>query len=153
MCEKKEYRYQQVQRIIVFQSTPHHSSPSPSLAFLLVDEFPQPMHIGIWTQNETEKLVSAVKIYGSNHCEKCSDFIGTRTPKQCRDKWLYSFQPDLNKSAFQDWEDRIIIHLQKLIGNRWSKIANSLPGRTPSSVKNRWYSRLSKEQNPRWKLK
>jgi hypothetical protein len=91
-------------------------------------------------------LTTAVNLYGNNNWKKCSNFIETRSPKQCRDKWSYSRQPDLNKTFFQEWDDQLIIIQHQIIGNKWSTIAKSLPGRTSSAVKNRWYSSLSKRR-------
>jgi hypothetical protein len=50
----------------------------------------------------------------------------------------------LNKNSFENLEDDIIIKQFKIIGKKWSIIANYLPGRTACSVKNRWYSYLNK---------
>jgi hypothetical protein len=146
MQKATEINHQQVQRIIVRQSSEHHSRPSNSLSSLLINKGSQTISVGVWRQEEAEKLVSAVKIYGNKDWKKCSDFIGSRTPKQCRDKWIDCLQPDIKKTSFQEWEDQLIIIQHQIIGNKWSMIASSLPGRTSSSVKNRWYSNLSKRK-------
>jgi hypothetical protein len=104
----------------------------------------QKTNFGVWSKEETKKLSDAVEIYGNNNWRKCANFMQTRTPKQCRDKWFENFQPNLNKGPFQEWEDQIVIIQHEIIGNKWSKIAQSLPGRTATSVKNRWYSYLLK---------
>ena len=46
------------------------------------------------------------------------------------------------KTKFEQWEDLLIVKERTRIGNHWSKIANKLPGRSPSAIKNRWYSVL-----------
>jgi hypothetical protein len=111
---------------------------------LLVEEFSPQTIVGVWSQEETKKLLLAIQIYGNNNWKKCSNFIQSRTSKQCRDKWFTCLQPGLNKAAFQEWEDHIILIQHKIIGNKWALIAQHLPGRNGTSVKNRWYSYLSK---------
>ena len=43
-----------------------------------------------------------------------------------------------NMKAWEPEEDRLIIELLATIGPRWSKIVKALPGRTISSIRNRW---------------
>jgi hypothetical protein len=50
--------------------------------------------------------------------------------------------PDIRHYPFDAWEDQIIIDTQREIGNRWAVIAQKIPKRSPSSIKNRWYSGL-----------
>ena len=46
------------------------------------------------------------------------------------------------KTKFEQWEDLLIVRERSIIGNHWAKIAKKLPGRSPASIKNRWYSVL-----------
>jgi hypothetical protein len=69
-------------------------------------------------------------------------FVLTRTAKQCRERWFQRLAPEIRHGAFEPWEDAVILARQREFGNRWSLIAAKLPGRTPGSVKNRWYSGL-----------
>ena len=71
-----------------------------------------------------------------------------RTAKKCRERWVNVLNPDLVKSDFSAEEDRIILKMQAKIGNRWSKIAHMLNGRSDISVKNR-FVKLTFRQNKR----
>jgi hypothetical protein len=48
----------------------------------------------------------------------------------------------IKRGKFEKWEDDIIILERERIGNHWCHIADKLPGRTSSAIKNRWYSVL-----------
>ncbi|CAN0567016.1 unnamed protein product, partial [Ectocarpus sp. 12 AP-2014] len=58
-----------------------------------------------------------------------------RTSKQCRERWCHHLDPSINKGAYTEEEDNIIIETQAKLGNRWSQIAARLPGRTENSIK------------------
>jgi myb proto-oncogene protein len=42
-------------------------------------------------------------------------------------------------------EERTVIHLHAQLGNRWSKIASQLPGRTDNEIKNHWNTHIKKK--------
>jgi hypothetical protein len=75
-------------------------------------------------------------------------FVPSRTAKQCRERWNNRLSPQLNREPFEEWEDQILLSKQKQLGNRWSIIAQALPGRSAGAVKNRWYAGLRNQQNP-----
>ena len=97
---------------------------------------------GTWTQQEDEQLMNAVNRLGTKKWTDIAKFVPTRTSKQCRERWYHRLDPRIKHEPFEPWEDQIIIEKQKEIGNRWAIIAQQIPGRSPSSVKNRWYSGL-----------
>jgi hypothetical protein len=69
-----------------------------------------------------------------------------RVGKQCRERWMNHLDPSVKKCKWSDEEDETMIRMQQQFGNRWSEIAKSLPGRSENAVKNRWNSRLRKNQ-------
>lgn len=52
--------------------------------------------------------------------------------------------PSLIKSYWTQEEDKLVLDLQKKFGNKWTRIAKSLHGRSPGAIKNRYYSTLKK---------
>ena len=67
-----------------------------------------------------------------------------RSGKQCRERWCNHLDPDIKKDMCSKEEQQKIFSLQKKFGNKWSKIAKFIPGRTENSVKNCFYSAVRK---------
>jgi hypothetical protein len=111
-----------------------YDSPPPPVPELAVR--------GSWSQQEDDLLVHAVNQIGTARWVDVAKFVPSRTSKQCRERWHNRLSPALKKEPFEPWEDQIILQKQKQLGNRWSAIALSLPGRSPGAVKNRWYAGL-----------
>lgn len=101
---------------------------------------------GSWIQEEDDLLINAVNKIGEKKWTDIAQIIRTRTPKQCRERWMNCLRPGLKKEPFSPEEDQIIIQKQQELGNRWSAIARCLNGRSPGAVKNRWYANLKTNQ-------
>ena len=98
---------------------------------------------GMWSEEEDNLLKEAIKnSLDPISWEEVSKIVSGRTPKQCRERWLFRLSPDVNKAPFQKWEDELIVIERQKIGNHWTAIASKLPGRTSCAVKNRWYTVL-----------
>jgi hypothetical protein len=97
---------------------------------------------GSWSNAEDEQLRKAVTKYGTSRWDSVALVIESRTPTQCRERWMFRIGPGLNKTPFEPWEDDTIILERARVGNHWAQIARELPGRTSCAVKNRWYSAL-----------
>lgn len=51
----------------------------------------------------------------------------------------------MKRGLLSDAEEKLIIDLHAAIGNRWSRIAAQLPGRTDNEIKNYWNTRIKKK--------
>jgi len=65
--------------------------------------------------------------------------MGTRTGKQCRERYINHLDPDTKRSAWTTEEDNVIRNLFKTVGTKWSQYMDHLPGRSDNAIKNRYH--------------
>ncbi|CAK9210864.1 unnamed protein product, partial [Sphagnum troendelagicum] len=101
---------------------------------------------GPWTAEEDEKLVSFINTHGLGCWRAVPKLAGLlRCGKSCRLRWTNYLRPDLKRGIFAEAEEQLILELHASLGNRWSRIAAQLPGRTDNEIKNYWNTRLKKK--------
>ncbi|XP_058784442.1 transcription factor MYB59-like [Vicia villosa] len=103
------------------------------------------LHKGTWLQEEDEQLISFVTRLGERRWDSLAKVAGLRrSGKSCRLRWLNYLRPNLKHGPFSVEEEKLIVQLQLQWGNKWSKIARRLPGRTDNEIKNYWRTHLQK---------
>ncbi|XP_022849306.1 transcription factor LAF1-like [Olea europaea var. sylvestris] len=101
---------------------------------------------GLWSPDEDQRLRNYVLKHGHGCWTNVSINAGLqRNGKSCRLRWLNYLRPGLKRGMFSREEEEIIINLHKTLGNKWSQIAQKLPGRTDNEIKNYWHSYLKKK--------
>ncbi|CAN5950447.1 unnamed protein product, partial [Sphagnum jensenii] len=101
---------------------------------------------GPWTAEEDDKLVSFINTHGLGCWRAVPKLAGLlRCGKSCRLRWTNYLRPDLKRGIFAEAEEQLILELHASLGNRWSRIAAQLPGRTDNEIKNYWNTRLKKK--------
>ncbi|CAL9115656.1 unnamed protein product [Musa textilis] len=106
----------------------------------------QKLRKGLWSPEEDEKLYNHIIAYGVGCWSSVPKLAGLqRCGKSCRLRWINYLRPDLKRGSFSQQEEDVIISLHGILGNRWSKIASQLPGRTDNEIKNFWNSCLKKK--------
>ncbi|XP_054812182.1 transcription factor MYB13-like [Prosopis cineraria] len=91
------------------------------------------------------KLVAYITRYGCWNWRLLPKFAGlARCGKSCRLRWMNYLRPDIKRGNYTPLEDDTIITLHQKLGNKWSKIAACLPGRTDNEIKNHWHTNLKK---------
>ncbi|THU53627.1 hypothetical protein C4D60_Mb10t16430 [Musa balbisiana] len=72
-----------------------------------------------------------------------------RTGKSCRLRWVNYLHPGLKRGRMTPQEEHLVLELHAKWGNRWSRIARRLPGRTDNEIKNYWRTHMRKKAQER----
>ncbi|KAJ7964471.1 Myb transcription factor [Quillaja saponaria] len=101
---------------------------------------------GPWTAEEDRKLINFILTNGQCCWRAVPKLAGLlRCGKSCRLRWTNYLRPDLKRGLLSEQEEQLVIDLHAQLGNRWSKIASHLPGRTDNEIKNHWNTHIKKK--------
>ncbi|KDP25612.1 hypothetical protein JCGZ_20768 [Jatropha curcas] len=101
---------------------------------------------GPWTAEEDKKLINFILTNGQCCWRAVPKLAGLRRcGKSCRLRWTNYLRPDLKRGLLTEAEEQLVIDLHARLGNRWSKIAARLPGRTDNEIKNHWNTHIKKK--------
>lgn len=96
-----------------------------------------------WTLNEDEKLMRLARELKYDWVKISLEFI-ERTSEEVEKRWKLRVDPTTKKTPWTKEEDSKILYLHRKLGGNWKLIATHLTGRLPSTIKNRFYSKLQK---------
>ncbi|XP_044505310.1 transcription factor LAF1-like [Mangifera indica] len=101
---------------------------------------------GFWSPDEDQRLRNYVLKHGHACWSSVPVNAGLqRNGKSCRLRWINHLRPELKRGMYTVQEEETILTLHRLLGNKWSQIAQHLPGRTDNEIKNYWHSYLKKK--------
>ncbi|XP_050279325.1 transcription factor MYB63 [Quercus robur] len=101
---------------------------------------------GPWSPAEDLRLITFIQKHGHDNWRALPKLAGLlRCGKSCRLRWINYLRPDVKRGNFTKEEEESIVKLHKAWGNKWSKIASHLPGRTDNEIKNVWNTHLKKK--------
>ncbi|KAL9673194.1 hypothetical protein QQ045_029448 [Rhodiola kirilowii] len=105
---------------------------------------------GPWTEQEDFLLANVVGLFGDCRWDFVAKVSGlNRTGKSCRLRWVNYLHPGLKRGKMTSMEERLVLELHGKWGNRWSRIARRLPGRTDNEIKNYWRTHMRKKAQER----
>ncbi|TMW55726.1 hypothetical protein Poli38472_010608 [Pythium oligandrum] len=102
---------------------------------------------GHWGHEEDLALQEMV-LQGCHSWSEVAAQIPGRTAKQCRERWRNHLDPSINRAPFTPEEDNIIQQAYERLDNRWTQIAELLPGRTEDAIKARWKTLNPNQKTP-----
>ena len=91
----------------------------------------------IFTEDEDKLLTRLVKIVGENEWNTIIRFFPGKTARQCREHYLFSLKPNINRTPYTIDDDTLLLKLYKKYGPRWVFFQTFFKDRTPDSIKNR----------------
>lgn len=128
------------------KSQSQSQSQSSSCSSSVVEDTQNGLRRGPWTVDEDSLLVHSISVHGEGRWNLLAIRSGLRrTGKSCRLRWLNYLKPDVKRGNLSPQEQLLILDLHSRWGNRWSKIAQHLPGRTDNEIKNYWRTRVQKQ--------
>ncbi|XP_031256285.1 transcription factor MYB63 [Pistacia vera] len=101
---------------------------------------------GPWSPAEDLRLITFIQKHGHDNWRALPKQAGLlRCGKSCRLRWINYLRPDVKRGNFSEEEEETIMKLHQTLGNKWSKIASYMPGRTDNEIKNVWNTHLKKK--------
>eukprot|EP00826_Nyctotherus_ovalis_P024051 TRINITY_DN1855_c0_g4_i2.p1 TRINITY_DN1855_c0_g4~~TRINITY_DN1855_c0_g4_i2.p1 ORF type:complete len:456 (-),score=122.63 TRINITY_DN1855_c0_g4_i2:178-1545(-) len=101
-----------------------------------------------WSKEEDVILSKAVAQNKGRNWKRIAECLPGRTDVQCLHRWQKVLNPELVKGPWTDDEDNLVLRLVAEHGpQKWTSIAEHLPGRIGKQCRERWHNHL----NPRIK--
>ncbi|KAG0267097.1 Transcription factor myb3r-5 [Mortierella polycephala] len=101
---------------------------------------------GPWTPEEDRQLRTLVNELGAEKWVLIASRLGSRTGKQCRERWHNHLDPRIDKSPFTAQEDELIFKLFAQFGSKWAEMSKLMPGRPDNAIKNHFNTSMQRKR-------
>ncbi|KAF9397295.1 hypothetical protein BGX21_009021 [Mortierella sp. AD011] len=101
---------------------------------------------GPWTPEEDRQLKLLVNELGAEKWVLIASRLGSRTGKQCRERWHNHLDPTIDKSPFTAKEDELIFTLFAQLGSKWAEMSKLMPGRPDNAIKNHFNTSMQRKR-------
>jgi hypothetical protein len=89
--------------------------------------------------DEDARLLDLVEQAGPNKdWSKICEMLGTRSARQCRERYQSYLNPNVGKEIWTAAEDRLLRIQVELHGTRWDQIVHCFQNHSTISLRNRW---------------
>ncbi|KAI8347674.1 hypothetical protein BD560DRAFT_411006 [Blakeslea trispora] len=98
---------------------------------------------GRWSDEETDRLIQLVQKHGENDMDLISDLLGTRSTRQCFERWHWQLK-NTRKGRFTLDEDALILDAVEKYGENFAVIqkVTGIP-RTPRHISQHYHNKLN----------
>lgn len=100
-----------------------------------------------FTDKEDEQLKKLVLEYGEHDWKTIAENLGTRTPRQCRERYRNYLMPGIVNGPWTVEDDMLLYQKYLEIGPHWTIISQFFPSRSEINIKNRWAALSNKRNN------
>ncbi|KAG5913645.1 hypothetical protein E4U61_006665 [Claviceps capensis] len=97
-----------------------------------------------WLIHEDYLLMCMVRDIGAREWVRISAVVGSRSAKQCRERWHHRLNPRLIHDPITREEGDFILGWVARKGQQWAAISRRLEGRSDNAVKNWYYAMKSR---------
>jgi hypothetical protein len=91
-----------------------------------------------FTPEEDQQVRDLVAVLGENNWHEVAAQLGTRSSRQCRERFRNYLSPNLRNDPWTAAEDQRLIDQIELFGPKWSSLVAFFPTRSEINLKNRW---------------
>ena len=92
-----------------------------------------------FSASEDSYLAYLVSIHGPNDWKKIAWNMTGRTVRQCRERWKYYLEPNINRKGWTSEEDELLVEKYREFGPKWAQITAFFENRTDIDLKNRYH--------------